>query len=467
MNADTPNFERLIKKHLYGRPQQALVVVPPGFGAVVKDELLEILNTSVQPKPDQEMILSESESGHLKIENAELAFVQELLLRMRTASDIRLLIHRGRAAGYGALKRECGQAKLPLYFLTPCRVPLRVDAQASQVFVEREMAAVIETEFAKQDVTVVSGPAIASVSSEQGAKRDPKLSPPLESTLHARLFRDIFSLEVSLAGEPLAHRGYKANLVSIAPLREDLAACVLACVCAKLASWHLTPRYHAPHSCYVPFAGSGTFLFESWMLWADLPPFFFRSKYALEQLHFFKEAAFANLKKRIGARSQKNASETAPLGTAILPTHFVALEKITDQHLALQDNWKLFAQKLSSAGAHVPSCEFLAGDFFDAAPAASSLHGRVFVPLNPPYGLRLNAGEQGASDADFYARIGKQLVNLKQQSKGRISQLEGCILCANEPHWRAFLKALPTDAKTHTIHFTQGGIDVRLVTFLF
>lgn len=462
--------DRTIKKHFYGRNQQAIICVPPGFKSIVKNEIYEILQSTAQlqtadEKPEEKFIISESHDGQLKIENIELNFLLELLVRMTTATDIKLVIHKGRAPGYAALKRECGQFKLALYFPGAYQLQIKAHAQASQVFMDREIVAVLETELLKQE----------NHNRKSGVKRTQSKikAPPYSFNLTANLYRDMFTLDVSLAGEhPLAHRGYKKSLVGIAPLREDIAACILKSVGKTLANWHSKSSYEPPDFCYVPFAGSGTFLFEALLLWKKIPPYIFRSNYALEQMNFFKPAMFSNLKKRIlldrdSDLDLKNAHKT----------HFIATENNTTQFNGLKENWNYFSEKLVQHDLELPEHQLNLSDFFDESAQAlesrdssdnllKKLHGRVFIPLNPPYGMRLNAPNEKAASVDLYSKIGDKLTKIKKHFGKKIKHIEGCILCPSEEQWKDFLNTIPTQAKTHTHHFSQGGVDIRLVTFL-
>jgi len=85
----------------------------------------------------------------------------------------------------------------------------------------------------------------------------------------------------------------------------------------------------------------------------------------------------------------------------------------------------------------------------------------IFIPLNPPYGIRLN---KGTNIIQLYQNIAKKINELVTFIQKNNATLSGFILCPNEQTWSAFLKNIKK-AKTDTYHFNQGGMDIRVCQF--
>ncbi len=179
-------------------------------------------------------------------------------------------------------------------------------------------------------------------------KRDPDIH------IVAHLDGRRVTLCLDTSGTPLFKRGYRAAH-GLAPLKEDLAAGIL-----RLAGWGGTVPL------LDPLCGSGTFLFEGWMLAADIAPNLER-RFAFESLFDYDPALHAADRDILAA-----ARRNPPAGFRITglendgPTRAVA-ESIRRQHFP-----------------DAP-VEITAADF-------RSWPGRAegaFVVANPPYGHRL------------------------------------------------------------------------------
>jgi hypothetical protein len=82
----------------------------------------------------------------------------------------------------------------------------------------------------------------------------------------------------------------------------------------------------------------------------------------------------------------------------------------------------------------------------------------VFIPLNPPYGIRLG---QSAGTTALYKQISQKMNAIASQvARGRKS-VAGLILCPSEAAWTAFCRGV-VGAEMETYHFTQGGLDIRV-----
>ena len=103
------------------------------------------------------------------------------------------------------------------------------------------------------------------------------------------------------------------------------------------------------------------------------------------------------------------------------------------------------------------------GDFLkmDVATTFTDLPGNIFIPINPPYGIRLG----NTSDTLMqYKQIARQVNTLSGLAKKRSNHVVGFILCPSEETWSGFCKTL-TKATIDTYHLTQGGLDIRVAQF--
>ncbi|MCC5834106.1 MAG: hypothetical protein JJU20_05175 [Opitutales bacterium] len=184
-----------------------------------------------------------------------------------------------------------------------------------------------------------------------------KEDPDIHILVH--LNGDEVTLSLDTSGTPLFKRGYRVEH-GIAPLKEDLAAGML-----QMSGWD------QKSPLLDPMCGSGTFLFEAWMLAAGIPP---------------------NAHRRFGFESQfdydseLHAAEREALlkGRRELPSDFVITGWESDVETAK------ICQRI------------LEGDF-DGAPielqqkdfrATAQVVPGTFLMTNPPYGKRIGNEEE-------------------------------------------------------------------------
>ncbi len=99
------------------------------------------------------------------------------------------------------------------------------------------------------------------------------LAPDLR--LHVRLSKDVATIALDLAGEPLHRRGYRARGVA-APMKENLAAGLLL-----RSGW---PAIAAEGGGFVdPLCGSGTLVIEAALIAADIAPGLLRQRFGFER----------------------------------------------------------------------------------------------------------------------------------------------------------------------------------------
>ncbi|GBF39989.1 hypothetical protein [Leptospira johnsonii] len=257
--------------------------------------------------------------------------------------------------------------------------------------------------------------------------------------LNALALGDSIILSLSLAGAPIFQRGNFKPLSKSAPVREDTAAFLLHLLKKKMPN---------PDAVFVPFAGSGTFVWESASSLFKLGfPHLDRS-YMFQEMKEFPAPSWDFLKRKIGPEEEGkkftfwyNDSE---------PEIFSYLNE-------RKEEYQKFIKQFSLS----PENRFIGkeGDFFSLSPKevweTAGKPEKIWMPLNPPYGLRIQKG----SDLGLYRRIAETL-KAWWELPGEVS---GFVLCPDEETWSSFLKGI--HSKLQTVHITHGGLDLRVVYF--
>lgn len=202
----------------------------------------------------------------------------------------------------------------------------------------------------------------------------------LDLALHA----DRATVSVDVVGEPLSFRGLR-DPGAPAPLRENLAAALLL-----RAGWPAEPFGEAGGPAFVdPMCGSGTILFEAWMMAADRAPGLLRELWAFEGWPEHDAAAFKALRDEAKARARAGAERLEALDAPFVGSdespELVAKVREAAGRLGAEDSVRISTQPLRDV----------------RAPAE---HG--FVVTNPPWGRRLGDGDEAAQTL---AQLGQSL----------------------------------------------------------
>ena len=171
------------------------------------------------------------------------------------------------------------------------------------------------------------------------------------------LDKDRATLAFDTSAVPLFKRGYRIDHGE-APIKEDLAAGLLA-----LSGWDR-------HSGLIdPMCGSGTLLFEAWMMAANIAPNLHR-KFGFEKLYDYDPELHERERQALIAR-QTTPSGFRLCGLEIDTPTFETILRIRDQHFP-------------DAPIRVEQTDFRS---FDPGP------GFQTAVCNPPYGVRLGEEE--------------------------------------------------------------------------
>jgi 23S rRNA G2445 N2-methylase RlmL len=423
----TENIEKKIKKNIYGKPQTVKVIFPPGLGDAALDEVQSILGNLWFPqKYISELSVLKNE---IRIDNIHLFAVTELLMRSQCLTDIRLVIFEGKTSGKFAFEKKCREVPWDFYLNKSMILKIKVDSVASRAFHETGLKE-IATE-------IIQGHVNAVVSGENTKET---------CCIYADLYKDRLSLSISLAGNPLYKRGYRGTLSASAPLREDAAAC---CIRKALQFAKNINVAFLPERLLIPFSGTGTFVFEYLQSCFNFSPVLFAREYALQAMPLFRAENFNFLLKK--------AKENCVLQDVDVR----CLDTSDNANTALSENWQFFKTAIIANGFQIADdlCSVSAEDFIKMD--VGGLVGDIFMPLNPPYGVRLG---KNSDSVVLYKNIAGKINEISKAIKIGRKNLLGFILCPNEETWSAFSRSL-SHAKIETYHFTQGGIDVRVCQF--
>ena len=238
--------------------------------------------------------------------------------------------------------------------------------------------------------------------------------------LQVRIVEDQVTVSLDAGGDLLHKRGWRTE-AGRAPIRENLAACMLA-----LAEWDGTD------ALYDPFCGAGTIPIEGALLAAGRPPFQGRGGFACDEWGKGKPVGG---KPRSGGRPPPSAAPTRP------PPKGTAVQMVFGSDHQAQAVATSVANA-RRAGVVVP---FRLLDVAEIQPPA--VVGTIVT--NPPYGERL-----GVTVDEVYATFGRSL-------RERFGSWRVVFLA---PDRRMALKV--DERVERVVQFKNGGLSVGVWTYL-
>ncbi|WP_141731415.1 hypothetical protein [Oligoflexus tunisiensis] len=397
-------LEKRIKKHIHAKPQDVRIVPAPGWKEICEDELRFILKTFTQPGKFQAEIQDDPEGiGLTQVDFRQLIEIPQRLLTAQACLWNILDRHVG---SFGELEQALGNLDFDLFLPEKCPVQLKVQSFQSHLYHEGKLHEQISRIFTDHGHTVKDDAPWYILAEQRGNR---------------------FKLFLALGPYPLHHRGYKAEARHGAPLQECLAASALRWMMSLQGEWR-------PDSIVVPFAGSGTLLFESWLLLGQIPAYLWRPDQYLESLPATPRATLDSIRKRLQERQ-------SALPSALL------IEKEPDIAAALPAHLENFSKPLGAK----PQATSLCADLFHASlPDAE----RILMPLNPPYGLRLTR------PADFY----KDLADVLQKWPKKAQDLRGFVLIPDDESLQVVRQRFGSAVQAIQ-NFSQGGQHIRCLAF--
>lgn len=199
--------------------------------------------------------------------------------------------------------------------------------------------------------------------------------------LNLRLHKERGTLSIDFAGAPLHERGYRApGEQAAAPLKENLAAAILV-----RAGW---PQIAARGGSLLdPMCGSGTLLLEGALIAADQAPGLLRAHWGFDRWLGHDETLFASLLSEADDRAEAGRESFPLIAGWDSDPAAVALALGCVKRAGFRDHIRVEVRDLAHFEA--PG---------DATPG--------LVVTNPPYGIRLGAGEDLSG---LYALLGTRL----------------------------------------------------------
>ncbi|WP_061233079.1 hypothetical protein [Leptospira noguchii] len=396
-----------------GLPKRWEYILPTGSFKETDRIAKEIISNSYLPKT--QIPILKTQHGKILLENANFRQALELLVRIPWVRDFRLNL--GMFPFKKSFNFEGFEEALRKSNILPEEWGLRFRSQVkgqNQWASGDDLRALWESSF-------------------------PLSSGIATTELSALLIEDEIVLNISLSGEPLNQRGNFIPLSKSAPIREDLARFIIQ----KMHS--ILPN---PDGIFVPFAGTGTFVREAVDSVLGIGFTHYIRNYLFQDMEEFPSATWDFLKKK----TLKNSLEN-PIG--------VWWNELEDDIFEYSKNRiKQYQDFLNNLG-FSDSFRFAQnkGDFFSFSAEdiwkVSGKCRRVWMLLNPPYGLRLERG----SSIGFYKKLGERLKHWWELP----CELSGLILCPDEDCWSVLIRNM--GIKTDTIHVTHGGLDLRVVYF--
>ncbi len=426
------NLKKSIKKNIYGKAQVAKIIFPPGLGAVALDEAKAILSNLwfAQPFTGKVYLLK----NEIQVRPVYLFAIVELLLRNQCFSDVRLVIFKDIVIGKKAFEKKCREIDWNYYVNKKMSLKIKVNSVSSKAFHETGL---------KEILTEIIKPYVSDVVSGEHSNET--------TCLYVEFYKDKLTISISLAGQPLYKRGYRGKLSASAPLREDVAAC---CIQNALL---FSKKYHQdflPKTMLIPFSGTGTFAFEFCQLYFQFLPALFGRDYALKKMPLFKKTNFdflVNQAKEHFLSLKSKRDEQA--------IHLYCIDKSGNAMNVLEENLLYYKKAAAKRGFVIPEIVSIQSDFLTLNVDAFS--GNIFMPLNPPYGIRLN---KESNSVLLYKKIALKINEISMKAKENQYNVLGFVLCPDQETWSVLMRNL-TQSKTETYHFTQGGLDIRVCQF--
>jgi 23S rRNA G2445 N2-methylase RlmL len=425
---------RKIKQNVHAASHVAVIVPAPGFKEVCHKEMQQILGELVLPDKFGPRASCSDHFNEIVISQVSFRSLIQIPLQSLTAENVWWQLASFKAESVRVLEKSLGKIEWPLYLARGSRLALKIESIASRVYHE----GMIKEKW---------GQLLAEQGYELGSFEE------ADHHLWLRVYKDKVQLFISLATEPLFQRGYRRSFLAAAPLREHLAAAIIR----QTLDWaeEVSGAAYEPDEVMIPYAGSGTFLFETLAAYYDLAGGLWRSAFAMEKMPCFVGAHFSYCKRKLLEKSQLLLQSKRPLPLWVSDRN----EKQVEEILL---NWQGFLSAFEGVDTRAlqESCLIYQEDFLHPASFDfEKIRGhRVFILFNPPYGVRLSSK---LSAVVHYKKIGEHLSLLASRYD---LEILGAILAGNEEAWQSCKGGLK-GFRQKSRHFTQGGRDIRLLSF--
>ncbi len=358
----TGSFSRRIKTHIVGPQYRFAIVVPPELSQICLNEtrLLDMQEPAA------------SEAGVEFTGRLNNAYVCNL--RLRSASRVLCRLVPFRAGVTEELFYKVSRIPWELWLNPEVRLDIDAHVEHSRISHEGRVAEIISESIQKS--LRKRGSAHSAEGTAHGAPGEAGSKPGIDDTgfrqkILVRLVDNQCQISLDTSGAHLHERGYRLRHTG-APLRETLAAAIL-----------LKSGWRSNEPLIDGMCGSGTFPIEAALISRRIAPGLGRD-FLFQRWPSFQMETWRYLLRK--------ASEAMLLK---VPDAIIGID-IDPEAIGVS------AENASRAGV-TGDIEFERMDFFEFNPRKRGLKKGLLV-LNPPYGVRLDAGGIG-----LYERIGAHL----------------------------------------------------------
>lgn len=433
-------LERRIKKHIHAQLHTVECSIPPGFVELGK-RFVETLLTGHTSSDPQAQTKVEIHGNNVRIENLPFDAVHELLFEGLVFSDIKIRILRSRCSAESKLEKIVSETDWQLWLpvVDGKSLDVRVDSLNSQLYHEGRIKRLFLDTLSK----------IKFQGKNETARSEKGEPVALDITLE----REVLEIFVSLGGRSFWKRGHKQTFQHAAPLREDIASCLVQRL-AEISKEQL--GIETPSHVLNPFCGTGTLLHESALSITKCSQLLSEiSRWSYPCLPFFKEKSFAHVrKKKLGNLEQAMSGSVKSVsffGEDLDPALCTATAK-----------W--FAEAQARIPIKAEAASFLVDSCKPNMHLAKVSSGDcLWILANPPFGIRMSNESRGGSEK-LYQQFGSRLADMMLSLSRKNGKACGVVLCPSEETWRAIQKEL-RQLRQICEHLTLGGLDIRAIYF--
>lgn len=432
------NLERRIRKHIHAQRHTFECQVPAGFAELgmrtSKHLLAEYENL------DSENALRFSLRGsRIRIENSPFDAIHQLLFKGLLYSDIRLRILRARCTGEQKLRQLIADCEWELW--APLKDSdsweIRVDSQASHLYHEGKIKQIVREEIQRLSTK----------------KSSPDTNQPAARVeLDFVLQREVLEIFISVSGRDFWKRGHKQTFEHAAPLREDIAACLVQRL-SELSREQF--KLHLPTHVFNPFCGTGTLMHEAALFLSGSAHLMADTlHWSYPTLPFFKDKAFSHFRKKQIESLSKETEQHKPID-------FLG-EDLDSRLCEVSEKW--FAQSGQLLHTLATAKSVCRDSCLTTHAYPVDKHANpLWIFANPPYGLRLSNRTQGGTE-QLYLKFFQRMSILSRNFAEKSLPACGVVLCPSEETWRIGVREMK-GFFTCCEHFTLGGLDVRAFYF--
>jgi 23S rRNA G2445 N2-methylase RlmL len=438
-------LERRIRKHVHAQRHTFECHVPAGFSELGLRTAESILERTLSADEKSQTKVS-IEQGKIRIEKAPFETLHALLIEGLIFSEIKIRIHKTRCQTEQKFQQILTDIDWPLWLpaASAHALEVRADSLNSQIYHEGRLKS--------QFIAFIE----KSIFTERSENKDEQNISKPSFAIDLNLKRDVLEIFLSMSGRDYWKRGHKQTFEHAAPLREDIAACLIQRV-YEISSRQL--KVNTPTVVLNPFCGTGTLLHEAALHITGLAHSLSDiSRWPYFWLPFCKQKSFHHaLKTYLNALSLKeyhpNRSQIHYIGEDLQPALCQATRRWFDDLSSKADlNANADVQEKDSCQ---KGLNLQAGEL--------NSKSAVWIFANPPFGIRLSNAFQGG-DETLYRSFGQRLKDLVAHLKRTSTPVCGVVLCPTESSWRILQRSL-TDCSQVCEHFTLGGHDIRAFYF--